>query len=151
MVKNIYFSLFTSLQSNSDPFLLRSSGDDCEQSSEPIQIPSVSGKSWNHLLSFELYFITFNCHFESLRGRFLKTRTSRLARVSCTDIRQSTLFYTWVTPGGTTVSKIVVPTAQPKIHLNFKKMQLFDYKFWYPRGLTMFIWTMHAGTKQKRW
>ena len=118
VVKNIFFSLFTSLQSNNDPFLLRSSSVDCEQSSGPIQISSVPGKSWPLLPYFKLYFIAFSCHFGSLMEAFAKSRASCLARVLGMDLHQPTLFYTRV-----------APTSQLKICFKFKKMQLMDCTF----------------------
>lgn len=129
MVKIYLLFTFTSLQSNNDPFLLQSSSDDCEQSCGPIWIPYFLGKSRFHWPYFKLYFIAFSFHLESHRGGFVKARASQLARVSSTNPCQSTLFYTGVAPFGATISQTTMPTAQPKIHFKFKKMQPIDCKF----------------------
>ena len=129
VVKNIYFSLFTSLQSNNDPFVLRSSGDECNQSSRPNRLSSSSGKRWPLFPYFKLYFIAFYRHLRSLRGGLEKSRASRLARVSGTELCQSTLFYTTVVLGGATNSQNVKPTTKPKIEFKFNKMQPIDCKF----------------------
>ena len=150
VVKNIYFSLFTSLQSNSDPFVLQSSGDECDQSSGPNQLSFGSGKSRPLCPSFKLHFYVFNHCLRSFREWFSNFRAPRLARVPGMDPYQSALFYAKVTLVGATISQTITPTAQHKIGLNFLKFEPMKHNFEYPRrfyNVPMFDWCRYPAKR----